>query len=75
MWETMAEKDALLYPGLDKVAGEEFLQEAFQIMLEEGVRKGMDVSEKVRVSKLILSIQTLYSYSYSSWITAKHSTH
>uniref|UniRef100_A0A8D0AYI5 Cysteine sulfinic acid decarboxylase n=1 Tax=Salvator merianae TaxID=96440 RepID=A0A8D0AYI5_SALMN len=43
----MAEKEVLSYPGLDKVAGEEFLQEAFQIMLEEGVRKGMDVSEKV----------------------------
>ncbi|KAF7240255.1 Cysteine sulfinic acid decarboxylase, partial [Varanus komodoensis] len=43
---TMAE-DELLYPGLDKVAGEEFLQAAFQIMLEEGVRKGMDASEKV----------------------------
>ncbi|XP_061470736.1 cysteine sulfinic acid decarboxylase isoform X1 [Rhineura floridana] len=43
----MAEKDVLLYPALDKVAGEEFLQEAFQIMLEEGIRKGMDASEKV----------------------------
>ncbi|XP_077185223.1 cysteine sulfinic acid decarboxylase isoform X3 [Paroedura picta] len=44
----MAEKkDLLSHPGLDKGAGEEFLQEAFQIMLEEGIRKGMDVSEKV----------------------------
>nr|XP_034955721.1 cysteine sulfinic acid decarboxylase isoform X2 [Zootoca vivipara] len=43
----MAEHNALLCPALDKAAGEEFLQKAFQIMLEEGVRKGMDASEKV----------------------------
>ncbi|XP_053160009.1 cysteine sulfinic acid decarboxylase [Hemicordylus capensis] len=43
----MAEKDSLSCPALDKVAGEEFLQEAFQIMLQEGIRKGMDASEKV----------------------------
>lgn len=47
----MAEKDELLHPGLDKVAGEEFLQEAFQIMVEEGIRKGMDASEKVSLSE------------------------
>lgn len=51
----MAEHNALLCPALDKVAGEEFLQKAFQIMLEEGVRKGMDASEKVRLSGLILT--------------------
>ncbi|NXI65172.1 CSAD decarboxylase, partial [Anseranas semipalmata] len=34
-------------PALDKAAGEEFLQEAFQILLEEAVRKGTDVAEKV----------------------------
>ncbi|XP_042310664.1 cysteine sulfinic acid decarboxylase isoform X2 [Sceloporus undulatus] len=42
----MAE-NVLSHPGLDKESGEQFLQEAFQIMIEEGVRKGMDVSEKV----------------------------
>ncbi|NWI46310.1 CSAD decarboxylase, partial [Picathartes gymnocephalus] len=34
-------------PGLDIVAGEEFLQEVFQILLEEGVRKSTDVTQKV----------------------------
>ncbi|XP_023773661.1 acidic amino acid decarboxylase GADL1-like [Cyanistes caeruleus] len=34
-------------PGLDIAAGEEFLQEVFQILLEEGVRKSMDVTQKV----------------------------
>ncbi|NWV29898.1 CSAD decarboxylase, partial [Origma solitaria] len=34
-------------PGLDNIAGEEFLQEVFQILLEEGVRKGTDVTQKV----------------------------
>ncbi|KAG6920679.1 cysteine sulfinic acid decarboxylase [Chelydra serpentina] len=43
---TMAE-DSLSHPALDKAAGEEFLQEAFQIILEEAVRKGTDVAEKV----------------------------
>ncbi|XP_015276853.1 PREDICTED: cysteine sulfinic acid decarboxylase [Gekko japonicus] len=43
----MADNDVLSHPALDKVAGEEFLQDAFQIMMEEGIRKGMDVSEKV----------------------------
>ncbi|NWI19213.1 CSAD decarboxylase, partial [Crypturellus soui] len=37
----------LEHPGLDKAAGEEFLQEAFRILLEEGVRKGTDAAEKV----------------------------
>ncbi|NWI04602.1 CSAD decarboxylase, partial [Tichodroma muraria] len=34
-------------PGLDITAGEEFLQEVFQILLEEGVRKSTDVTQKV----------------------------
>ncbi|XP_058677930.1 cysteine sulfinic acid decarboxylase-like [Ammospiza caudacuta] len=34
-------------PGLDTAAGEEFLQEVFQILLEEGVRKSTDVTQKV----------------------------
>ncbi|NWT94439.1 CSAD decarboxylase, partial [Urocynchramus pylzowi] len=34
-------------PGLDTAAGEEFLQEVFRILLEEGVRKGTDVTQKV----------------------------
>ncbi|NXY11873.1 CSAD decarboxylase, partial [Pteruthius melanotis] len=34
-------------PGLDNVAGEEFLQEVLQILLEEGVRKSTDVTQKV----------------------------
>ncbi|NXY80464.1 CSAD decarboxylase, partial [Glareola pratincola] len=34
-------------PGLDKAAGEEFLREAVQILLDEAVRKGTDVTEKV----------------------------
>ncbi|XP_041332016.1 cysteine sulfinic acid decarboxylase [Pyrgilauda ruficollis] len=34
-------------PGLDMAAGEEFLQEVFQILLEEGVRKSTDVTQKV----------------------------
>ncbi|XP_017588867.1 PREDICTED: cysteine sulfinic acid decarboxylase [Corvus brachyrhynchos] len=33
-------------PGLDNTAGEEFLQEVFQILLEEGVRKSTDVTQK-----------------------------
>ncbi|NXD18522.1 CSAD decarboxylase, partial [Nothocercus nigrocapillus] len=37
----------LEHPSLDKAAGEEFLQEAFQILLQEGIRKGMDAAEKV----------------------------
>ncbi|NXN07588.1 CSAD decarboxylase, partial [Indicator maculatus] len=37
----------LEHPGVDRAAGEKFLQEAFQILLEEGVRKGTDVAEKV----------------------------
>ncbi|XP_039561662.1 cysteine sulfinic acid decarboxylase isoform X2 [Passer montanus] len=34
-------------PGLDMAAGEEFLQEVFRILLEEGVRKSTDVTQKV----------------------------
>ncbi|NWW18725.1 CSAD decarboxylase, partial [Falcunculus frontatus] len=34
-------------PGLDNVGGEEFLQEVLQILLEEGVRKSTDVTQKV----------------------------
>ncbi|NXH92200.1 CSAD decarboxylase, partial [Edolisoma coerulescens] len=34
-------------PGLDNAAGEEFLQEVLQILLEEGVRKSTDVTQKV----------------------------
>lgn len=52
----MAGNDVLSHPGLDKVAGEEFLQEAFQIMMEEGIRKGMDVSEKVKVLECLLPV-------------------
>ncbi|NXN74555.1 CSAD decarboxylase, partial [Himantopus himantopus] len=37
----------LEHPGLDKAAGEEFLREALQILLDEAVRKGTDVTEKV----------------------------
>ncbi|XP_074427498.1 cysteine sulfinic acid decarboxylase isoform X4 [Larus michahellis] len=43
----MAESDGLERPGLDKAAGEEFLREALQILLDEAVRKGTDVTEKV----------------------------
>ncbi|XP_075580983.1 LOW QUALITY PROTEIN: cysteine sulfinic acid decarboxylase [Pelecanus crispus] len=43
----MAESSWLEHPGLDKAAGEEFLQEAFQVLLDEAVRKGTDVTEKV----------------------------
>ncbi|XP_065432065.1 cysteine sulfinic acid decarboxylase isoform X2 [Chrysemys picta bellii] len=43
----MMAEDPLSHPALDKAAGEEFLQEAFQIILEEAVRKGTDVAEKV----------------------------
>ncbi|NWW79999.1 CSAD decarboxylase, partial [Climacteris rufus] len=35
------------HPGLDNAAGEEFLREVLQILLEEGVRKGTDVTQKV----------------------------
>ncbi|NXI13537.1 CSAD decarboxylase, partial [Irena cyanogastra] len=35
------------HPGLDIAAGEEFLQEVFQILLEEGVQKSTDVTQKV----------------------------
>ncbi|NXA43983.1 CSAD decarboxylase, partial [Eudromia elegans] len=38
-------------PGLDQAAGEAFLQEAFQILLDEGVRKGTDASEKARAGR------------------------
>ncbi|XP_019340342.1 cysteine sulfinic acid decarboxylase isoform X2 [Alligator mississippiensis] len=43
----MAEADLLDVPALDKAAGEEFLQEAFGVILEEAVRRGTDVAEKV----------------------------
>lgn len=43
----MAESSWLERPGLDKAAGEEFLREAFQVLLDEAVRKGTDVTEKV----------------------------
>ncbi|XP_025068070.1 cysteine sulfinic acid decarboxylase isoform X2 [Alligator sinensis] len=43
----MAEVDLLDVPSLDKAAGEEFLQEAFGVILEEAVRRGTDVTEKV----------------------------
>lgn len=38
-------------PGLDIAAGEEFLQEVFQILLEEGVQKSTDVTQKVGTSE------------------------
>ncbi|XP_061335532.1 cysteine sulfinic acid decarboxylase isoform X2 [Pezoporus flaviventris] len=34
-------------PGWEAAAGEEFLREALQVLLEEAVRKGTDVTEKV----------------------------
>ncbi|NXJ06874.1 CSAD decarboxylase, partial [Odontophorus gujanensis] len=34
-------------PGADAAAGEEFLRAAFQVLLEEAVRKGTDVAQKV----------------------------
>ncbi|XP_037230597.1 cysteine sulfinic acid decarboxylase isoform X2 [Falco rusticolus] len=43
----MADSSWLEHPGLDKAAGEEFLREAFQVLLDEAVRKGTDVTEKV----------------------------
>ncbi|XP_069735055.1 cysteine sulfinic acid decarboxylase [Phaenicophaeus curvirostris] len=43
----MAESIQLEHPGSDRVAGEAFLREALQILLEEGVRKGTDVAQKV----------------------------
>ncbi|XP_009887716.1 PREDICTED: LOW QUALITY PROTEIN: cysteine sulfinic acid decarboxylase-like, partial [Charadrius vociferus] len=43
----MAESNGLERPGVDKEAGEEFLKEALQILLDEAVRKGTDVTEKV----------------------------
>uniref|UniRef100_A0A6G1R4L3 Cysteine sulfinic acid decarboxylase n=1 Tax=Hypotaenidia okinawae TaxID=2861861 RepID=A0A6G1R4L3_9GRUI len=42
-----AESSTLEQPGLDRAAGEEFLREAFQVLLDEAVRKGTDVNEKV----------------------------
>ncbi|CAN0007627.1 unnamed protein product, partial [Bubo scandiacus] len=43
----MAESNRLEHPGVDKAAGEEFLREALQVLLDEAVRKGTDVTEKV----------------------------
>ncbi|XP_014817309.1 PREDICTED: cysteine sulfinic acid decarboxylase-like, partial [Calidris pugnax] len=43
----MAESEELERPALDKAGGEEFLQEALQILLEEAVKKGTDVTQKV----------------------------
>lgn len=43
----MAEGSGLEHPGSDKAAGEEFLREALQVLLEEAVRKGTDVTQKV----------------------------
>lgn len=43
----MAESNRLEQPGLDTAAGEEFLREAVQVLLDEAVRKGTDVTEKV----------------------------
>ncbi|XP_062367073.1 cysteine sulfinic acid decarboxylase isoform X2 [Cinclus cinclus] len=43
IWDSIPLDD----PGLDITAGEEFLQEVFQILLEEGVRKSTDVTQKV----------------------------
>lgn len=47
----MAESNGLERPGVDKAAGEEFLKEALQILLDEAVRKGTDVTEKVGDSR------------------------
>ncbi|NXH98477.1 CSAD decarboxylase, partial [Pachycephala philippinensis] len=46
-------------PGLDNVAGEEFLQEVLQILLEEGVRKSTDVTQKVCEWKEPLELREL----------------
>nr|XP_047912070.1 cysteine sulfinic acid decarboxylase [Anser cygnoides] len=43
----MAEGSALERPGLDRAAGEEFLREAFEVLLDEVVRKGTDTALKV----------------------------
>uniref|UniRef100_A0A8D0HJZ3 Cysteine sulfinic acid decarboxylase n=1 Tax=Sphenodon punctatus TaxID=8508 RepID=A0A8D0HJZ3_SPHPU len=43
----MANGDPLDCPALDKEAGEEFLEEAFRILMEEAVKKGTEVAEKV----------------------------
>uniref|UniRef100_A0A8C3KBB0 CSAD n=1 Tax=Calidris pygmaea TaxID=425635 RepID=A0A8C3KBB0_9CHAR len=43
----MAESEELERPALDKATGEEFLREALQILLEEAVKKGTDVTQKV----------------------------
>uniref|UniRef100_A0A8B9FQI1 Cysteine sulfinic acid decarboxylase n=1 Tax=Amazona collaria TaxID=241587 RepID=A0A8B9FQI1_9PSIT len=37
----------LEHPGWDSAAGEEFLREALRLLLEDAVRKGTDVTEKV----------------------------
>ncbi|XP_061224695.1 cysteine sulfinic acid decarboxylase isoform X2 [Neopsephotus bourkii] len=38
---------ALEHPGWEPAAGEEFLREALRVLLEDAVRKGTDVTEKV----------------------------
>ena len=43
----MAERGDLERPAVDGAAGEEFLRAAFQVLLEEAVRKGTDVAQKV----------------------------
>ncbi|XP_061871455.1 cysteine sulfinic acid decarboxylase [Colius striatus] len=43
----MAEAVGLEQPGLDRAGGEEFLQEAMRVLLDEAVRKATDVAEKV----------------------------
>lgn len=43
----MAEQSDLERPAVDGAAGEEFLRAAFQVLLEEAVRKGTDVAQKV----------------------------
>lgn len=43
----MAEGGGLERPGLDAAAGERFLRESFELLLEEAVRRGTDPAQKV----------------------------
>ncbi|XP_065510438.1 cysteine sulfinic acid decarboxylase isoform X2 [Caloenas nicobarica] len=44
---TTMESDWLARPGVDTAAGEEFLRAAMEVLLEDAVRKGTDVTQKV----------------------------
>lgn len=43
----MAEHGELERPAVDRAAGEEFLRSAFEVLLEEAVRRGTDAAQKV----------------------------